>query len=185
MGIDPLSNRTYDLIRPGALERRPVGPHQAQRPRCGCREVPAMSDSRPTIEESILVVVKAVAARRARHRADPAQVGLTAGAIAERVTGITLPPRSGRDGWWLVGRVLDEIADAEFSVWYMPGPRRIGLSRRDRPAAVSPTPPVDRPYYYDGLRRKWIDAATGAVIADPSTTGASGPGHETGPRAAT
>ena len=122
----------------------------------------------PTIHESTEAVVKAVAARRARHRADPAHAGLTAGAIAERVTGVTVPPRSGRDGWWLVGRVLDEIAGAEFSVWYMPGPRRIGVSQRHRPVAVAPSPPLDRTYYYDGLRRKWIDAVTGAIVADPN-----------------
>ena len=144
-----------------------------------------MSDPCPTIDESVLVVVKALAARRARHRADPAHSGLTAAAIAERVTGITLPPRGGREGWWLVGRVLDELADAEFSVWYIPGARRIGLSQRDRPVSAAPAPPIDRPYYYDGLRRKWIDAATGAVIADPNTTGSSGQGHESSPRAAT
>ena len=144
-----------------------------------------MIDPCPSIQESAEAVVKAVAARRARHRADPAQSGLTAGAIAERVTGITLPPRGGRDGWWLVGRVLDEVADAEFSVWYMPGPRRIGLSRRDRPVVTAPTPPLDRPYYYDGLRRKWIDAATGAVIADPPSMEAAGQRHESGPRTAT
>jgi hypothetical protein len=144
-----------------------------------------MIDPYPTIEESAIAVVKAIAARRARHRADPTHAGLTTAAIAERVTGITLPPRSGRDGWWLVGRVLDELADAEFSVWYMPGVRRIGLSRRDRSVASTPTSPVDRPYYYDGLRRKWIDATTGAAIADPNAPGSNGPGHESGPRAAT
>ena len=100
-----------------------------------------MTDPYPSIEESPTAVVKAVAARRARHRADPAHTGLTTAAIAERVTGITLPPRGGRDGWWLVGRVLDELVDAEFSVWYMPGPRRIGLSRRDRPVTPTPAPP--------------------------------------------
>ncbi len=141
----------------------------------------------PTIEESVLVVVKAVAARRARHRADPAQTKLTTSAIAERVTGITLPPHRGRDGWWLVGRVLDEIDDADFSVWYIPDSRRIGLSRRDRPVLVPPTPPVDSPYYYDGLRRKWIDATTGEVVADPSVTSSPGhgAGHESGSRAVT
>ncbi len=127
-----------------------------------------MIDPCPTIHESTEAVVKAVAARRARHRADPAHVGLTAGAIAERVTGVTVPPRSGREGWWLVGRVLDELADAEFSVWYMPGSQRIGLSRRDQPVTPASTPPLDRTYYYDGLRRKWIDAVTGAIIADPN-----------------
>ena len=144
-----------------------------------------MSDPCPSIHESAEAVVKAVAARRARHRADPAQAGLTAGAIAERVTGITLPPRAGREGWWLVGRVLDELADAEFSVWYMPGPRRIGLSRRDRPVVAVPAPPLSQPYYYDGLRRKWIDAVTGAVIADPLSMEAVGQRHESGPRTAT
>ena len=141
-----------------------------------------MSDRCPTIQESAEAVVKAVAARRARHRADPGHSGLTTAAIAERVTGITLPLRGGRDGWWLVGRVLDELADAEFSVWYMPGPRRIGLSQRDRPVATTSSSPLDRPHYYDGLRRKWIDAASGAVIADPNATGQR---HESGPRAAT
>jgi hypothetical protein len=144
-----------------------------------------MSDPYPTIEESAIAVVKAVASRRARHRADPTYTGLTTAAIAERVTGITLPPRSGRDGWWLVGRVLDELVDAEFSVWYVPGPRRIGLSRRDRTVTPAPAPPLDRPYYYDGLRRKWIDAATGAAIADPNAPGSNRPGHESGRRAAT
>jgi hypothetical protein len=144
-----------------------------------------MIDPYPTIEESTIAVVKAVAARRARHRADPTHTRLTTAAIAERVTGITLPPRSGRDGWWLVGRVLDELVDAEFSVWYMPDPRRIGLSRRDRTVTPTATPPRDRPYYYDGLRRKWIDAATGAAIADPNAPGANGPGHESGRQTAT
>ena len=144
-----------------------------------------MSDPYPSIEGSCIAVVKAVAARRARHRADPTHTGLTTAAIAERVTGITLPPRAGRDGWWLVGRVLDELVDAEFSVWYMPGSRRIGLSRRERPVTSTLAPPLDRPYYYDGLRRKWIDAATGAVIADPDALGSNGPGHESSPRAVT
>ena len=121
----------------------------------------------PTPEESGLAVAKAVAARRARHRADPARANLTASAIAERVTGITMPPRPGDDAWWLVGRVLDDLEDAEFSVWYIPNARRIGLSRRDRPAVIAPPLPTNIPYYYDGLRRKWIDAITGEVVAGP------------------
>ena len=144
-----------------------------------------MTDPCPTIDESTLAVVKAVSARRACHRADPVRSGLTASAIAERVTGITLPPRRGRDGWWLVGRVLDELDDAELSVWYVPGARRIGLSRRERSAVAAPAPPMDSPYYYDGLRRKWIDAVTGEVVVDPTAAGAIGPGHESTPRTAT
>ena len=87
-------------------------------------------DTVPTIEESAIAVVKGVKARRERHAADPAYGALTAVDLAERVTGITLPLRPGRDGWWLVGRVLDELADAEFSVWYRPGDRHIGISPR-------------------------------------------------------
>ncbi len=134
----------------------------------------------PSIDESTLAVVKAVAARRARHRADPERAGITASAIAERVTGITIPPRAGRDGWWLVGRVLDDLEDAEFSVWYIPSARRIGLSRRDRPTVIAPSPPANMPYYYDGLRRKWIDSLTGEVVAGPG-----GQNHESAPTAAT
>ena len=141
-----------------------------------------MSDrsSGPSIDESALAVGKAIAARRSRHRADPARAGLSKSAIAERVTGITLPPRAGRDGWWLVGRVLDDLDDVEFSVWLMPEARRIGLSRRERPTVIAPTPPAGLPYYYDGLRRKWIDSATGEVVAGPG-----GPEHESRHRGAT
>jgi hypothetical protein len=135
-----------------------------------------MTDPSPTIEESAQAVAKGLARQRACHRADPHHAGLTNGAIAERVTGITLPPRRGRDGWWLVGRVLDELEDAEFSVWYIPGARRIGLSRRERPAFVAPTPPTNNPYYYDGLRRKWIDAASGEIVTDPQSMKLERPG---------
>ena len=142
-----------------------------------------MADSIPAVQDCIDVVVKAVAARRAKHRYDPACAGLTASAIAERVTGITLPVRAGRDGWWLVGRVLDEIEDAEFSVWCMPAARRIGISRREKPAVTAPAPPIPTPYYYDGLRRKWIDSLTGEVVADPNS---SQPGaYESRPRSVT
>jgi hypothetical protein len=144
-----------------------------------------MTDPSPTIDESAVAVAKGLATRRARHRANPRHAGLTSGAIAERVTGITLPPRPGRDGWWLVGRVLDELDDAEFSVWYIPGARRIGISRRECPPFVVPTPPTSNPYYYDGLRRKWIDAATGEIVSDPRVMELRPPGHESGERAAT
>lgn len=143
-----------------------------------------MNESQPSLDESTLAVVKAVAVLRARRRADPAHAGLTAGAIAERVTGIMAPPRPGRGGWWCVGRVLDEVADAEFSVWFMPGARRIGISQRARPAAAPP-PPVSSPFYYDGLRRKWIDAATGEVVADAAAANPDPPRHESGASAAT
>jgi hypothetical protein len=142
-----------------------------------------MVDAMPTLEESTLAVVKAVAARRAGHRDDIERVALTTAAIAERVTGITLPPRRGRDGWWLVGRVLDELDDAELSVWYMPGTRRIGVSRRRRPVLTASAPAGASPYYYDGLRRKWIDARTGETVVDPAPLGSGR--QESGSRAAT
>ena len=41
-----------------------------------------MSDALPTLEESTIAVVKAVAARRARYRGDPNRLGLTTAAIA-------------------------------------------------------------------------------------------------------
>ena len=90
------------------------------------------ADGSPSLEESALAVVKAVASRRARHRANPANAQMTASAIAERVTGIALPPRAGRDQWWLVGRVLDDIDDAEFSVWFVPESRRVSLALQPR-----------------------------------------------------
>lgn len=113
------------------------------------------ADGSPTMEESALAVVKAVASRRARHRANPANAQMTVSAIAERVTGMAVPPRAGRDQWWLVGRVLDDIDDAEYSVWFVPGSRRIGLSKRERP----PLTPIHR---------------TAPHIA-PTGSGASGP----------
>jgi hypothetical protein len=143
-----------------------------------------MNETQPSLDESTLAVVKAVAVLRARRRADPAHVGLTAAAIAERVAGIVAPPRPGRGGWWFVGRVLDEIADAEFSVWFMPVARRIGISQRARPSAP-PAPPVRSPFYYDGLRRKWIDAATGEIVADAPASGPDASRHESGASAAT
>ena len=139
-------------------------------------------DVAPTLEESTVAVVKAVASRRDRHRRNPDHAGLTTSAIAERVTGIMLPPRPGNEGWWLIGRVLDELEEAEYSVWYLPESRRIGISKRPQPPAAAPSPPRNNPYYYDGMRRKWIDAATGEALPDPNrSTGV----HESGSRPAT
>ena len=88
----------------------------------------------PTLEDCATAVFKAVSVRRDRHRADPAWAELSTATIAERVNGTMLLPRSGGDGWWLVGRVFDAIADAEFSVWYMMGEqhgqRGVGIGPR-------------------------------------------------------
>ena len=116
-------------------------------------------------------VAKALASIRARHRENPDLAHMTSSAISERVTALTLPPRPARDDWWLVGRVLDEIEDAEFSVWLIPAERRIGITRREQPTVVAPATPLHMPYYYDGLRKRWIDSLTGEVVAGPGAEG--------------
>ena len=125
-------------------------------------------------------VAKALASIRARHRENPDLAHMTSSAISERVTALTLPPRPARDDWWLVGRVLDEIEDAEFSVWLIPAERRIGITRREQPTVVAPATPLHMPYYYDGLRKRWIDSLTGEVVAGPGAEGGeSGLGRPT------
>ena len=125
-------------------------------------------------------VAKALASIRARHRENPDHAHMTRSAISERVTALTLPPRPARDDWWLVGRVLDEIEDAEFSVWLIPAERRIGITRREQPTVVAPATPLHMPYYYDGLRKRWIDSLTGEVVAGPGAEGGeSGLGRPT------
>lgn len=116
-------------------------------------------------------VAKALASIRGKHRANPDLAHMTASAIAERVSALTLPPRPARGDWWLVGRVLDEIEDVEFSVWFIPEARRIGITRRERPVVIAPSTPLNMPYYYDGLRKRWIDSLTGAIVQGPDAEG--------------
>ena len=84
----------------------------------------------PAPELCTEAVAKALASIRGKHRANHDLAHMTRGAIAERVTALTLPPRPASGDWWLVGRVLDEIEDVEFSVWFIPEERRIGITRR-------------------------------------------------------
>jgi hypothetical protein len=84
----------------------------------------------PTVEECTLALAKAVAVRRERARNDPQHAALTTSQIAAHGSGITDHSRRGVDEWWLVGRVRDELEGADFSVWYFPGHRRIGISAR-------------------------------------------------------
>ncbi|MDQ2651512.1 MAG: hypothetical protein M3Z20_00585 [Chloroflexota bacterium] len=112
-------------------------------------------------------VAKALASIRAKHRGNPDLAHMTRSAIAERVTALTMPPRPARGDWWLVGRVLDEIEDVEFSVWFIPEARRIGITRREQPTVIAPATPLHMPYYYDGLRKRWIDSLTGEVVPGP------------------
>lgn len=114
----------------------------------------------PTIEEAALAVVKGACARRGRRdptRCKPSEEEVAAAAQAivdaadaiadplatampavwdvvvfdgEGLTGAVECPRQGRGGWWRVGIVADEAADAEFSVWLLVRERRVGLGTR-------------------------------------------------------
>jgi hypothetical protein len=46
------------------------------------------------------------------------------------VYGIVTTPHLSQRGWW-VGEVHDRIAGDVFAVWFLPGERRMALSRRD------------------------------------------------------
>lgn len=93
----------------------------------------------PSLEERELAVAKAVAYRRATLHAQATERLLPVPPIAERVRGRALPAREGRDGWWLVGEVIDEIEACEFTVWLRQEARRIGLARREAPTSVGPS----------------------------------------------
>ena len=125
----------------------------------------------PAPELCTEAVAKALASVRGKHRANPDFAHMTRSAIAERVTALTLPPRPASGDWWLVGRVLDEIEDVEFSVWFIPGERRIGITRREQPTVIAPATPLNMPYYYDGLRKRWIDSLTGEIVPGPEAEG--------------
>ncbi len=116
-----------------------------------------MVASPPSSADAAAAVVRAVAYRRRLARADPAHLHLTDAAIEERIVGLTAHARPLRDGWWLTGRVLDGVADAEFLVWLEPASGRVRAARR-RPLPEA-TPPRPRPdgRYYDGTRRRWVE----------------------------
>lgn len=136
----------------------------------------------PPAELCAEVVAKVVASLRLKRREDPANAHMTNSAIAERISGLTVPPRPAQDRWWLVGRVLDEIDDVEFSVWFIPETRRIGYTRRLQPTVVAPVTSLNMPYYYDGLRKRWIDSLTGEFVPGPGG-GVAGGESESGGRA--
>lgn len=117
-------------------------------------------DSPPDAGTCSRAVARAAHARRQRARNDPRHIHLTPAALEERIVGIAALPRRGKDGWWLVGHVLDSLddADGEFDVWYLPAERgapRLGISSRPAPPPVEPPRPAER--YFCGLRLQWID----------------------------
>ena len=95
--------------------------------------------------------------RRARAVDHPGPTRFSEAALRERVVALPCRPRPATDGWWLVGRVLDGVADNEFLVWLHAPSDRVRLKERIVPPPDT-APPPRRPdgRYYDGARRRWI-----------------------------
>jgi hypothetical protein len=108
---------------------------------------------RPSGAEAASAVARSTAARRHQLRSDQRYKEFTEAALAERVVGLPVGPEPGRGGWWLVGRVVDGIAETELEVWCEPVARRIGL--REREWGAFPAPQEER-IMFDGERRCWI-----------------------------
>ena len=133
-----------------------------------------MAASPPSPADAAAAVVRAVAYRRRLARADPDCRHLTDAAIQERIVGLTAHARPLRDGWWLAGRVLDGVADAEYLVWLEPASGRVrAAKRRPLPETAPPRPRLDG-RYYDGMRRRWVDPAV-EVAAERHESDSSGP----------
>ena len=64
-------------------------------------------------------------------------------------------PEPGRDAWWRVGWIVDDISAVELDVWLDPKARRIGISEREQPITEARTPSED-PIIFDGERKRWI-----------------------------
>ncbi|MCC6312830.1 MAG: hypothetical protein IT337_02365 [Thermomicrobiales bacterium] len=109
----------------------------------------------------------ALARRRALSTNDPRFAAVSAAAIAERVTGVVVPVRQGHDGWWRIGAIVDDLAEGEWAVWVDPRRRRLRLVRTPAPPVeeIAPTPRPDG-RYFDGFRRRWVQA--GAATPDES-----------------
>src|SRR5262245_17120235 len=90
------------------------------------------------------IVARATAWRRTKHQRDPEYATWSQVAFVERVTGVPREPRPLADGWWVVGRVVDEIAEQEFEVLVNPDETRIRLRavivRDPNPPRPSPVP---------------------------------------------
>ena len=110
----------------------------------------------------LAAVARAVAHRRALHRADPRFAHYTEAALAEQVDGIPASPfaaaRNATAGGWLpAGVVFDGIAGAEFRVWLHPATGRVKTERLDPPAPHVPPPVPPGAPYFDGARLRRVD----------------------------
>jgi hypothetical protein len=110
-----------------------------------------MTAPEPAHEASKTAIAKCVAVLRADHRESPRHGALTDSAIAERVHGMLVPPYRGPEDWWLVGKVVDEIASVEFNVWFIAETGRIGMSPRGRHVPIGSTP--SRTFNLDATQR--------------------------------
>ena len=108
-------------------------------------------------------VARATGARRRRIHGDSTFTGFTRAAIAERIVGFTVHPEPGRDTWWRVGWIVDDIAAVELDVWLDPRTRRLGMSERHRPIAEARAPSED-PIIIDGERKRWIFRETRETV---------------------
>jgi hypothetical protein len=75
-----------------------------------------------------VAVSRAVAARRERHRPYIFLHDLDERLLDAVVVGMPAPLSRGKDGWWLVGYVLDGIAGETFEVWLSSGCRNLSTT---------------------------------------------------------
>jgi hypothetical protein len=94
---------------------------------------------RPSGAEAASAVERATAARRHRSRNVPRYEGFTQAALAGRVVGVPVGREPGCGGWWLVGRVVDGIAEMELEIWSHSVVQRNGLLKRGGDGHVEAT----------------------------------------------
>ena len=106
----------------------------------------------------------------ARCAQDRRYAGLTAAALRERVVAIAGQPAR-RGPWWAVGRISDDVAGEEWTVWIEPDRRvaRLILGRPVPPAIPEPLRHADG-RFYDGMRRRWV-LPDGSLVPDESGAG--------------
>lgn len=119
----------------------------------------------PAVTECQAAMKRALEVRFQAHRSAEACLHFTDAAILERLTGLPLPePLRGRDAWWRVGSIVDQIADKAFDVWYRPPvPRRLALTERRPATRVEPKPPAVVPDGIQALyRSRWEQERNGS-----------------------
>ena len=109
------------------------------------------------------VVAQATRWRRTRYQEDDRYRHFTGAAMAEQVSGDPVAPIALADGWWLVGRVVDVIADMTLDVLVHPGERRMRTREPAPPPERAPPKPkasqARREYLPESERplRAWLE----------------------------